>query len=96
MTCVKAGPQSCEPSRRKEFWGYYEKLPHEVRVQADKCFALLKTDSYHPSLHFKKVGNIWSARIGIHYRALAVQDNGDFVWIWIGRHDEYDALVGRS
>ena len=77
-----------------KFWRFYEQLPAEVRTLADRNFALLKHDPQHPSLHFKKVGRLWSARIGIHYRALAVQDGGDMVWFWIGRHDEYDRLIG--
>jgi hypothetical protein len=48
----------------------------------------------HPSLRFKKVGSFWSARVGRDYRALAVEDGADFVWVWIGAHDEYDRLIG--
>jgi hypothetical protein len=40
-----------------------------VRDLADKNFRLLKTDPSHPSLHFKKLGKVWSARVGLHYRA---------------------------
>ena len=36
-------------------------LPVEVQAIADKSFALLKSNSKHPSLHFKKVGRFWSA-----------------------------------
>ena len=80
----------------RRFWEHYHSLPGEVRVLADKSFSLLKIDSLHPSLHFKKVGGIWSVRIGIHYRALAGQRGEDIVWIWIGRHDAYDKLIGRA
>jgi hypothetical protein len=37
---------------------------------ADKDFALLKADTKHPSLHFKKIAGMWSVRVGAHYRAL--------------------------
>ncbi|MEW6235298.1 MAG: hypothetical protein AB1656_07925 [Candidatus Omnitrophota bacterium] len=50
---------------------------------------MLKSNPWHPSLHFKKIGKVWSARIGMDYRALAVADGDDFIWIWIGAHDEY-------
>jgi len=30
----------------------------------------LKIDIYHPSLQFKEVGKVWSARVGISYRAV--------------------------
>jgi hypothetical protein len=78
----------------KNFWRFYHQLPSDVQTLADKNFALLKQDSGHPSLHFKKVGQFWSARIGIHYRALAVESGNDLVWFWIGRHDDYDAIIG--
>ena len=49
----------------------------------------------HPSLHFEKVGRFWSARVGLAHRALAVEDGGDFIWVWIGGHDEYDRIIRR-
>jgi hypothetical protein len=54
---------------------------------------MLKNDSWHPSLHFKKVGKFCSMRIGLNYRALAVQDEEDFIWVWIGTHDEYERTI---
>jgi hypothetical protein len=44
-------------------------------------------------LHFKKIAGFWSARVGIHYRALAIADESDFIWVWIGTHEEYDRLI---
>jgi hypothetical protein len=44
-----------------------------VQQLADENFALLKSNPQHPSLHFKKVGRFWSARVGLQYRALAVE-----------------------
>ena len=76
-----------------KFWKFYEQLPAEIQQLADENFALLKSDPRHPSLHFKKVGRIWSARVGIHYRATAVEDADDMVWFWIGHHTEYDRLI---
>jgi hypothetical protein len=71
-------------------------LPGEIRQLADRCYGLLRQDPHHPSLHFKKVGRVWSVRIGLHYRALAAQRENDIVWFWIGSHAEYDTLIGRS
>ena len=80
-----------------KFWRFYEQLPAEVQKLADANFALLKQDSHHPSLHFKKAGRFWSVRVGIHFRAVAVERGTDLVWFWIGRHDEYDSIVeGRQ
>jgi hypothetical protein len=77
-----------------EFWSHYRQLPAEVRELADKNFQLLKTNPRHPSLHFKKIGDLWSARVGLHYRALALDDPPDgVVWFWIGRHDQYESLI---
>ena len=76
-----------------EFWVRYRGLPVEVQRLADKSFKLLKADSY-PSLHFKKSGHFWSARIGLHYRALAVDVPNGVLWFWIGTHAEYDSLLG--
>jgi hypothetical protein len=75
------------------FWALYRALPEEVRDHADKAYALLKENPRHPSLHFKKIGRFRSARVGLHYRALAVDVEEDLVWFWIGKHDEYDRLV---
>lgn len=33
------------------FWQHYQQLPKEIQELADKNFALLKSDPYHPSLH---------------------------------------------
>jgi len=70
-------------------------LAPDIQKLADKAFALLKLNPRHPSLHFKKVGPFWSARIGRAYRALASEDGEDFVWVWIGTHDEYEELLRR-
>ena len=75
------------------FWDAYEKLPGAVRELADKNFALLKRDPHHPSLHLKKIGRIWSARVGLRYRALATEVEGGFLWFWIGSHADYDAMI---
>jgi len=79
----------------RKFWQFYANLPAEVRQSADANFLLLKSDPRHPSLHFKKVNKFWSVRIGIHYRAIAVEKGADIVWFWIGHHSEYDQLLAK-
>ena len=76
-----------------QFWGRFDKLPEPVQRLARKNFELLKQGPGHPSLHFKKVGKFWSARVGLSHRALAVEDEFDYIWVWIGDHDEYDRLI---
>lgn len=75
------------------FWENFNNLPISIQELARKNFQLLKNDSNHPSLNFKKVGKFWSARIGLNYRALAVKDGNDYIWVWIGTHEEYDKLL---
>ena len=75
------------------FWTAYRALPEDIRNLADQAFARLKDDPTHPSLHFKKVGRFRSARVGLHYRTLAVEAPEGFVWFWIGTHAEYDRLT---
>lgn len=77
-----------------DFWAAYQSLPAAIGQLADRSFARLKSDPSHPSLHFKQAGRFWSAGVGLHYRALAVQYGGDLIWFWIGSHAEYDRLVG--
>ena len=64
-----------------------------MRELADKSFALLKSDPRHPSLHFKRLDKVWSARVGLHYRALALEIEGGYLWFWIGTHADYDRLT---
>lgn len=75
------------------FWKCLENLPPPIQELADFNFELLKNDPRHPSLHFKKVGKFWSARVGIGYRALAYKDGDDFIWVWVGTHDEYMRMI---
>lgn len=77
----------------RRFWLAYEALPVSVRQLADKSFALLAEDPLHPSVRLKQVGRFWSARVGLAYRALAVEGDGRLVWFWIGNHADYDRLV---
>jgi hypothetical protein len=76
------------------FWACYHALTPEIRRLADQAYERLKRDPLYPSLHFKKVGRYWSARIGSRHRALAVEAPDGRVWFWIGTHADYDKLVG--
>ena len=79
-----------------DFWFYYRQLPPEIQELADRCYELLKQDPRYPSLHFKKVGRFWSVRVGLHYRAVAVEQDNDIAWFWIGTHAEYDKILGAN
>ena len=73
--------------------GRLPKASRSVREVADRNYALLKDNPKHPSLHFKKVGQYWSVRVGLRYRALAVEVDEGLLWFWIGSHSDYDALM---
>ena len=77
----------------RAFWEAYGRLPTQVRDLADKNYVLLKGNPRHPSLQFKRVGRFWSVRIGLRYRALATEADGNLVWFWIGSHADYDAML---
>ena len=47
------------------FWRAYKALPADIRKRAHKNFALLKMLPSHPSLHFPRVGDFWSVRVGL-------------------------------
>ena len=77
------------------FWDFYDGLPSDVQELADKSFEQLKVNTYHPSLHFKKITRggrpLWSARVeGSLGRE---REAGVIAWFWIGSHAEYDRLI---
>lgn len=80
------------------FWREYQELPVEIRSRADKQFLLLKANPEHPSLQFKKLGEsrgeeLWSARVTLNYRALAIKRPDGYLWFWIGSHETYESLI---
>jgi hypothetical protein len=80
----------------KKFWKCYGGLPENIQQTADQCYALLKADPSHPSLHFKKIGQrYWSVRAGLDYRAVGIEVENGISWFWIGTHGEYDKLIGK-
>jgi mRNA-degrading endonuclease RelE of RelBE toxin-antitoxin system len=74
-------------------------LPAEVQEQARQAYRKFRENPWHPSLRFKQVHAtlpIYSARVGLHYRAVGErQDDDTVVWFWIGSHAEYDQLLRR-
>ncbi|OFX09038.1 MAG: hypothetical protein A2516_11285 [Alphaproteobacteria bacterium RIFOXYD12_FULL_60_8] len=82
-----------------EFWACFSRLPPRIQTQAKAAYALWVANPRHPSLHFKPLSSagedVWSVRIGIHWRAMGVKTGNELIWFWIGPHAEYDKLVGR-
>ncbi len=80
----------------RRFWDAYNALPPEIQELANKCYELLEQNPDHPSLRLKKVGRLWSVRVGRDHRAVAVAIDDGFRWVWIGTHAEYDRLIAKS
>ena len=76
-----------------EFWFHHHRLPEAIRDLANKNFELLKTNPRHSSIRLKKVGAVWSARVGLHYRALGRDHADGILWFWIGPHGTYDKII---
>ena len=80
----------------RKFWRLFVALPIDVQQDARRAYRLFRTNPSHPGLQFKKLEGeerIYSARIGLGYRALATMTKDGVVWFWIGSHAEYDRLV---
>ncbi len=83
-------------STTKSFRDRFDRLPPAVRKLAVENYRLWRANPWHPSLHFKKVGNEFrSVRIGLRHRALGREIGNGIQWFWIGSHDEYERLIGR-
>ena len=72
----------------------FARLPKNQQEATRQAYKQLKKDMAHPSLHFKLIrNNIYSARVSIKYRALAVKQDDTYVWFWVGSHADYDQLI---
>lgn len=73
-------------------------LPDDVQEQARGAYRQFIRNPHHPGLRFKRVHPtepIYSARIGLGYRALAMVEGDTVLWYWIGSHAEYDRILAR-
>jgi hypothetical protein len=76
------------------FWRRFNALPVPVQQLARRTFLIWRDDPFYPSFRFKKLKfDLWSVRIGGHYRATGYFLSPEtFVWTWIGTHEEYNKL----
>jgi hypothetical protein len=80
----------------RRFWRLFSNLPPEVQQEAKRAYRLFRANPTHPSLHFKKLegqSDVYSTRISLGYRALAVKNGERVIWYWIRSHADYDRLV---
>ncbi len=80
-------------STKASFRKRFEKLSPAIQEAAVERYRLWRRDPWDASLHFKKVGDYWSVRIGDGFRALATRDGDRVNWFWIGAHDEYRRMI---
>ncbi len=82
----------------RQFRSLFSALPAHVQRQAREAYRLFRADTTHPGLRFKQVHGdppIYSARVGISYRAVCVRDRNNLVWFWIGSHAAYDQFLAQ-
>jgi hypothetical protein len=80
----------------RRFWSLFSNLPLDAQQDAKRAYRLFQSNPAHPGLQFKKLegqDDIYSVRIGLGYRALAVMKKDRVIWYWIGGHSDYDRLV---
>jgi len=73
-------------------------LPVEIQDQAREAFRRFSENPSHPGLRFRCVhptDPIFSVRVSLESRALAVRDGDVLVWFWIGSHSDYETLLRR-
>lgn len=81
----------------KRFWKAFDGLPPEIQSKAKGAYREWKEDPHSPRLQFKRVQateDVYSIRIGLHWRALAIIVDDTAVWFWIGSHSDYDKEIG--
>lgn len=80
----------------KRFRKLLSDLPPHVRRQALEAYRTWMRDPWHSSLQFKQIHAtqpIFSARIGLDWRAVCVRTGDTAVWYFIGSHADYDRLI---
>jgi hypothetical protein len=80
-------------STTPSFWRAYADLPAEIRERARRAYRLWRVDPRHPSLRFKKIGDLWVVRVDPDHRALGLMIGDTIQWFWIGSHDDYERLL---
>ena len=79
----------------EKFWKLYRDLPPPIRNTAVKQYRRWLLNPRHPSVHFKKIGTFWAARVTDDYRALGIMEADTVIRFWIGGHGEYERLLKK-
>ena len=76
-----------------EFWRLYHALSPETRQAAQMAFQKFLANPAHPGLRLERLRTderAWSVRISRKYRAVARRYGDDWLWFWIGTHEDFD------
>ena len=60
------------------------------------AYRVWRENPEHPSLRFKKVHTrlpIYSVRVDLNWRAVGTLEGDTMLWVWLGPHNEYEALL---
>lgn len=74
----------------------YAKLPEDVKARTRTAYRAWLSDPFSPGLQYRCVHPtepVYSVRIGLHYRAVALVEHEVATWFWIGSHSDYDRLL---
>jgi hypothetical protein len=77
----------------EDFWKLYHGLPQQVRNAAQKAFQKFLENPAHPSLQLERLkfdNRAWFVRVTRNFRAVARRYDDDWLWFWIGSHEEFD------
>jgi hypothetical protein len=80
----------------RQFWRLFSALPLDVQEDAKGAYRIFQSNPAHPGLQFKKLegeDDIYSVRIGLGYRALAVMKKDRVPLYWIGSHSDDERRV---
>ncbi len=81
----------------RQFWKLFFALPVQIQQRARRAYEIWLTNPRHPGLQFKRVDDeepIYSARVTDDYRVLGFLEGNTVIWFWIGKHDEYEKMLG--
>ncbi len=82
----------------EKFWKAFENLPAQIRRRAREAYRLWQENPFRPIPQFKQIHAtkpIFSVRVGIGWRAVAIRHEDVMIWFWIGSHAEYDKLISQ-
>ena len=82
----------------EDFWKLYHGLPPQIRNAAQKALQKFSVNPSHPSLQLERLKSdrrAWSVRVTRNFRAVARRYDDDWLWFWIGSHEEFDKRFSK-